>query len=848
MSTGDPERWRRLSALFEGAIDLPREARERYIVEKCANDSELETELRRMLAADEQAELSEFLTTSLAAAQICDSAAGEDGYAPGTRRFGPYRLLRLIGRGGMGEVHLAERGDGQFEQRVALKLLPQPTPGLLQRFRQERQILARLEHPNIARLLDGGVGEANIPYFAMEFVDGTPITEFVAANDLDVTATLMLFLRVCDAVQYAHRNLVVHRDLKPSNVLVARDGMPKLLDFGIAKLLDTTAEGEATRTQLRAFTPDYAAPEQIRGEAVTTATDVYALGVVLYELLAGARPYKLKRNESLEQAILVVEPPEPSTAAASTTRAKTLRGDLDRIVLTALAKEPERRYASAEALAADIRNYLGGLPITARGDGAMYKLRKFILRNKAIAAATAAVALILVAATAISTGQALRAERERNSAVRTRDFVLGMLANVGPYRRSVAPPPTLARMVEASAPRVLTEFAGDVPTQIPLLRAFAGVYLSLGRAGDSATYLEYALERERAASSAPQLIEETQLALANNYYYLRRFDDSNRVTDAVLADLVEAPADEAHKRLEFSAREIRLLAAWSRGHIDEAEKNAVALLADMRRTLGADHVETASAEGYHAYMLIDRGELLRAGALIEHQSRVDLAAFPAGYPGNYGDAATIAWWLIQYGDAQAAEPLAARVLTLRNGVYSGVGFAPAYTHFLRGWARCKLGRHAEGLVDFDDAQSVLADSGKVGYMYQSRILLHQARCLLDAGEPEQARVLYTRARDFAINDGGADTPNARAASAALAYVDWRNGNSMAISLLQQMLRSQQAARDPLAEQTRVWLMESGADQVPITATADPAERTELAATRTRLLALAEQLTQAPETK
>jgi len=843
----DSQRWLHLSRLFDAMLDLPAAQRERHIEEYCAGDAALADELRRMLAADEQAASHEFLDAPIVVtdAQLWFDTESDD-YPAGSRRFGPYRLLRLIGRGGMGEVHLAERDDGEFEQRVALKLLPHPTPGLMQRFRRERQILARLEHPNIARLLDGGVGEHNVPYFAMEHVDGAPITRYVVERERDVKQTLQLFLGVCDAVQYAHRMLVVHRDLKPSNILIGADGAPKLLDFGIAKLLDTTADGAATRTQMRVFTPDYAAPEQIRGEAITTATDVYALGVVLYELLAGARPYKLKRDESLEQAILGVEPGAPSAAAlrtpGGTARAQALRGDLDRIVLTALSKEPERRYSSIEAFSADIRNYLDGRPIAARGDGTMYKTRKFIQRNKVAATAAAIVVITLVAATAISIREAVRAERERNSAVRTRDFVLGMLANVGPYRRSVAPPPTLARMVEASAPRVLSEFTGEPQTQIPLLRAFAGVYLSLGRARDSAQYLEYTLERERAAHAATQTIAETQLALANNYYYLRRFNDSNRVTDAVLADLAGAPQDEAHKRIEFSAREIRLLAAWSRGRVVEAEDIATTLLADMRKTLGVDHVETASAENYHAYLLTDRGELLRAGALIEHLARVDIAAFPAGYPGNYGDAATIAWWLIQAGDAQAAEPLAARVLDLRNRVYSGIGFAPAYTHFLRGWARCELGRHTEGLADFDDAQLVLADSGNVGYMYQSRILLHHARCLLDAGRVEEAQALYARARDFATTDGGADTPNARAGEAALAYIAWRNGNATAKPALAQTLRLQEAAHDPLAAQTHAWLERTNAEPAPPTGSTDSAQPAELAAMRLRLLALAAQLT------
>jgi len=305
----DAARWERLSRLFDAALDLPQAQQEAYIVENCTGDAELAAALRRMLAADAEAASGDFLETPmgpLLPGQWREETAQPADYAPGSRQFGPYRLLRLIGQGGMGEVHLAERADGAFEQRVALKLLPHPTPGLMQRFRQERQILAQLEHPHIARLLDGGVGEFNVPYFAMEFVDGEPITRHVQQRVLDLRQVLALFLKICDAVRYAHSNLVVHRDLKPSNILVTADGTPKLLDFGIAKVLQVASDGEA-RTLTRLFTVDYAAPEQIRGEAITTATDVYALGVILYELLAGTRPYALRDREiTLEQAIASV--------------------------------------------------------------------------------------------------------------------------------------------------------------------------------------------------------------------------------------------------------------------------------------------------------------------------------------------------------------------------------------------------------------------------------------------------------------------------------------------------------------------------------------------------------------
>ena len=846
------ELWKRVSNVFELALDVAPDQREVWLKSACGDESEIEAAVSRLLRADDLAAEKEFLEASNPGGN-CDWFDSElsqhDDDSEGSRLFGPYRLLHLIGEGGMGEVHLAERTDDHFEQRVALKLLPHPTPGLMRRFKQERQILAGLSHPNIARLLDGGIGHANIPYFAMEYVEGVPINRYVVENNLDVRAILSLFLDVCDAIQFAHRNLVVHRDIKPTNVLVGADRKPKVLDFGIAKILLTTADSDLTVTFERAMTPDYAAPEQMLGEAVTTATDVYSLGIVLYELLTGQRPYKLGRDVSLQQAVNNLDPSAPSSVAAkspekqmSRRRARTLRGDLDRIVMTAIAKEPERRYPTVEALAADIKRYVDGRPVRARGNSAWYRLRKFALRNRIIASALAGITVVLIAATTISVWQAARADRERATALHTRDFLLGMLSNVGPYRRSVSPAPTLSRLLEISAPKIQQEFAQQPETQIPLLRSFAGAFLSLGRASDSAKYLEYALDRERSSGASPELIAETLLALANDYYYMRRFDESNQLTDDVVASLDKIPLSADRQRLEFSAREIKLLVAWSRGHVELADRLGTTLLENMRAALDANDVEIASAENYVSFLLLDRHELIRAGTLIEHMSNLNLGHFDTGYPGNYGDALVIAWWLEEVGDAISAEPLADKVLELRERVYSGVGFAPAYARFTRGWMRCSLGRYEEGLADIANAQATLSKPGNVGYMYQSRILLHQGKCLLDAGKFMDATRIYTQARDVAIADGGTTTPNGRAAEAALLYLRMIRGEKSATTLLRDVLVLQKQAHDPQAEMTSRWLSNDANDALPSSGKDD----SESAAMRLRLLELADKLT-VPET-
>jgi serine/threonine protein kinase len=433
MSMAEPsDAAERFAELFDEALGIAPALRDEWLSRVCGDDAGLREKLERLLRADARATgILESLPRLVA-----DAAASANPPFELPRSFGPYRVVRSIGVGGMGEVWLAERCDGEYEQRVAIKQLAYPTPGLLQRFRQERQILAHLEHPNIARLLDGGVDARGAPYLVMEYVEGVPITEYVRGHALDLRLRLQLFVRVCDAVQFAHQNLVVHRDLKPSNIFVTADGTPKLLDFGIAKVLSTTADDVPTQTHARLLTPDYAAPEQLNGGIITTATDVYSLGVVLYELLAGTRPPRsLLRASQVDEATSPREPQPPSAALDRSTgpaRRRALRGDLDRIALTALAAEPQRRYASAAALAADIRRHLDGRPITARADSAIYRLRKFVRRNRYAVSAALLVALVCIAATVISLRQASRAIEQAHRAEAVRQFLVDIFSQVNP--------------------------------------------------------------------------------------------------------------------------------------------------------------------------------------------------------------------------------------------------------------------------------------------------------------------------------------------------------------------------------------------------------------------------------
>jgi len=414
----DQARWRQVEEIFLAAAERAPAEREALLRLACGGDGELRAEVESLLAHEAGAT---FIQHAVAGeARLLEREAGE---GPVGQRIGPYRLTALVGHGGMGTVYAAVRDDDQYHQQVALKLVRRglDTEHLLGRFRHERQILATLEHPNIARLLDGGTTRDGLPYLVMEYVEGEPITSYCEARRLPVRGRLELFRQVCGAVHYAHQSLVVHRDLKPGNILVGRQGVVKLLDFGIAKLLEPGPSPEAmiqTDTGLRLMTPEYASPEQVRGEPVTTASDIYSLGVVLYELLAGERPHRLKSYtpSEIERAVCQAEPERPSAAAgrgagARSKLRKQLEGDLDTIVLKALRKEPERRYSSAEQLSEDIGRHLSGLPVQARKDTAGYRVGKFVRRHKLGVAAGLLVVMSLVGGTIAARHQGRRAER-----------------------------------------------------------------------------------------------------------------------------------------------------------------------------------------------------------------------------------------------------------------------------------------------------------------------------------------------------------------------------------------------------------------------------------------------------
>jgi eukaryotic-like serine/threonine-protein kinase len=407
------EQWRKIKETFQHAVELTASEREVYLNEACGDDSFVRQEVEALLSSDEQA--GDFIASSIVAAASLSKTDQSIEHLAG-RCIGPYKIVRELGRGGMGMVLLAERADSQYSKQVAIKLvrMGMDSEFTARRFRTERQILASLDHPNIAKMYDGGVTEDGRPYFVMEYIEGELIDSYCDSNGLDTRARLKLFRQVCGAIQHAHQRLIIHRDIKPSNVLVTREGVPKLLDFGIAKLLDPTLTGEpleATATAMRLMTPEYASPEQVRGERITAASDVYSLGVLLYKLLTGALPYKFK-NHLPHEVLRVVCEEEPARPKLSDSR---LSEDLENILLMALRKEPERRYGSAERLMEDIRRALENLPVLARKDTLLYRGKKFLRRNRISVAAAALVLVSLSAGLVAALWQArvAGAERER---------------------------------------------------------------------------------------------------------------------------------------------------------------------------------------------------------------------------------------------------------------------------------------------------------------------------------------------------------------------------------------------------------------------------------------------------
>ncbi|MFL6196243.1 MAG: tetratricopeptide repeat protein [Thermoanaerobaculia bacterium] len=677
----NPDHWLRADEVFAQALERAPEDREAFLDRACAGEPELRRKVERLLAADERD--GSFLERPAGELLGILFDADEGG------RIGPYRLLSRIGGGGMGTVYRARREDEHYQQDVAVKILRSglQSTEALHRFLSERQILARLEHPNIARLYDGGSTEDGRPYLVMELVEGLPLDEYCDSHRLTVDQRLGLFRRICAAVQYAHQNLLVHRDLKPANILVTSAGEPKLLDFGIAKRLepDPASDPRRTRTGLRIMTPSYASPEQIKGEPITTASDVYSLGVVLYELLVGRSPYPASAGlpHEIERAICEAEPERPSAAlfrgehpsASAVAEARCARpqalqrrllGDLDNIVLMALRKDPGRRYGSVAQLSRDLESHLHSLPVRARPETFPYVAGKFLRRHRA-GAFTSAVVLLLIAGFVTSLiAQGRRVARERDKARYALSFLVNTFKDADPYQtrgERLTAQEILARGEE----RVARDLSGQPDVQGDLMDAIGQVELGLGRLDRAGRLLErgYELRRKahgRESVEAAESLEHLGLlegqrsnpagaearlrqALA---LQRRRLGDRDLRVAGTLNELGEVlviraaygEAERFHREALEIAREVQgpsgpkvaegilLLADARRGAGDyaEAEKLFRQGLALQRRALGERDPRFQRQQTRFGNTLLDAGKFQEAEALLrrilEEQRRV----------------------------------------------------------------------------------------------------------------------------------------------------------------------------------------------------------------------------------
>ena len=657
------DRWDRLQPLFEEAIELAPSERDAFIRTACPEDPELANALEALLAGNEQ---SAFLDGGVASALPMEDALREATLSPEAvpERIGVWTVGERIGAGGMGTVYRATRNDGAFEQTVALKLVKRgmDSEAVLRRFQAERRILARLEHPGIARIIDGGLAEDGRPFLAMEFVEGTPITEFCATRSLTLNERIDLFRQVCDAVQYAHRQLVVHRDLKPSNILVTEDEggarRVKLLDFGIAKVLSGEDTGEPL-TVLTApgqlmLTPEYAAPEQLSGGAISTATDVYALGIILYELLVGARPYTFETRSpsAIERVVATAQPTRPSTAISASSNGaaperlrRELAGDLDVICLMALRKEPDRRYGSAEALGDDLRRYQERLPVLARPDTLRYRLQTFARRNRTGLAITTIALLVVGVVTSLSFSR-VRAERDRarleaDKAEEVSAFLSDLFTSSNPAESRGAEI-TARELLERGAERIESDLGSQPEVQAQMLHVVGEVHKNLGQYAEAESLLTRALAARRALQGPTHPSVGTTLSQLGLLFERQgRFEEaSETLTQAI--DIHQRVADERPVELANSLHgkswaELRL------GRYDAAEQLITEALRIKRGVFGDRHPEIAyslnvlgdvythqgrydEAEATHRQALALRRELLGPDHLDAAYSLHNLAA------------------------------------------------------------------------------------------------------------------------------------------------------------------------------------------------------------------------------
>lgn len=760
--TASKKDWERVRALFDAVIVLPESRRLEALQRECGSEPELLAEVESLMAAA-GADDAEFSDIVRAAATAATGAQAADQLE---QRVGSYRLIDLLGTGGMGNVYLAERADEQFEQRVAIKLLH---PGrrdrdLIHRFRTERQLLANLEHPNIARLLDGGETDSGIPYLVMEYIDGEPVDTYCDAHRLTVAERLRLFQKICSAVEYAHRNLVVHRDIKPSNILVTVDGEPKLLDFGIAKLLDETLVGgpaALTRAGVSIMTPEFASPEQVRAEPVSTATDLYSLGVLLYRMLCGRMPYTRQGPYTdLARAIVEEEPGRPSTALTShragsadssehisaardtsvSGLASRLRGDLDNIVLKALRKKPENRYASARDFADDIERYLTHRPVSAVPASIGYRAAKLLRRHRAAAIVAAVMAATL-------TGSVVQIVLERNraelAAIQSEEVVryLGELfASASPAR---------AQSEEITAHDLLEQGVAEIDSledqpavQARLLEIMGTSFFYIGEQERSAALLERALDiRRHRLAYDPAAVGNVLRLLSTPNRLSGRLDEAEQNLVEAYALLTEAYGP-VHGRVAYVLNLTGDVLRFQERHEEAVDhlRRAVAMKEQLGETDDEDMVDIL---GNLAVALDAAGRLDEAEAISRRTVAASRAMFGDKQPNTLIRIGNLGLVQVRLGNYAEALKNVSEAYDSINEVWASDPHRTTWAAAIKAFALLYAGR-------FDEALAAQEEKGQLELEHYGRDTLRYAKTLMDIGEVHLRKARYAEADRYLL--------------------------------------------------------------------------------------------------
>ncbi|NBC64355.1 MAG: tetratricopeptide repeat protein [Bacteroidetes bacterium] len=752
-----PERWKKIETICQEAMTLRGKERTTYIENSCAGDPDLFEEVKSLLEHEDPDWMEAPLVEVQSSMLFTDEEKAEQ------QNIGPYRLIRKIGSGGMGHVYLAVRNDQQFERLVALKVIRSGvvSDDILSRFYEERQILATLNHPNIARLFDGGTTADKLPWFAMEFVKGTPVTDYCERHQSTLDERLDLFLEICSAVQYAHQNLIVHRDLKPANILITETGRPKLLDFGIAKLMDFEQSPGVTQYQNRLMTPEYASPEQVRSESISTVSDLYSLGVLLYELLTGDLPYHFDKRTpaSIEKTITNQIPVVPSK------KENTLhsKGDLDTIILKALKKDQSKRYSSVEQFADDIRRYQKSLPVIAQKDSISYRAGKFFRRHTIGAAASAVIAILVISFATVTYFQALaieeraiEAENERDRAEQVIDFLVTLFEASDPAQ-SAGETITAQELLERGSKRIEEELGEQPQMRAEMEHVMGRVYSSLDQLRQAENLVRSSLNTRRELFGMNHSVTATSqdllAELLRKQGKYRAADSLHRETLSVRNKLFGS----THPDVAASQEHL----AWvlhDQGKYEEAEYLYRKALAARRAYYDSAHANIATNIHNLAWVLHDQGKYEEAESLYREALTMRRQLTGEEHPAVAESLNNLGWLLNDQGNLDEAESILREALRLRRKLLGNEHSSVAQT-------LSTLAQTLRAQRDYDEAEKMYREAltvyrSQLGneHSYVAGALNNLALILQNKGDLDEAENRYREALDIQRNIHGESHP------------------------------------------------------------------------------------------